>query len=75
MVYPMIQGTLYIQWDETNGRRYIRRMTGPPETTDRIDAIREELGKRFTEADIPSDINVLSHEEGAIDPYTFLDLP
>ena len=75
IVYPMIQGTVYIQWGETNGRSYIRRMTGPPETTDRINAIVDNIGKSFTEVDIPSDINVLSHSEGAIDPYTFLDLP
>lgn len=47
----------------------------PPETTDRINAIVDNIGKSFTEVDIPSDINVLSHSEGAIDPYTFLDLP
>ncbi len=75
LVYPMILGTVYVKWADNGRRKYISDMSGGPDACDRIRAIEEERGVRFTEADIPSDIKVLSYEEGGIDPYTFLDLP
>lgn len=74
-VYPTIENTLYIRWDSEWGRRYISEMGGDPDAAERLDAIIEEKGRDFTEADIPADITVLSYEEGGIDPYTFLNLP
>ena len=75
LVYPMILGTVYVKWADNGRRKYISDMSGGPDACDRIRAIEEERGVRFTEADIPSDIKVLSYEEGGIHPYTFLDLP
>lgn len=75
LVYPMITGTVYVEWAQTERRQYIRNMAGDPDACDRIRAIEDERGVRFTEADIPSDIKVLSFPQEGIDPYEFLDLP
>ena len=75
LVYPTISDTVYIEWDKNARRQYIRHMGGDPGACERIRAIEDERGVRFTEADIPSDIKVLSFQEGGIDPYEFLDLP
>ena len=75
LVYPTISDTVYIEWGKNARRQYIRDMAGDPDACDRIGAIEDERGVRFTEADIPSDIKVLSFQEGGIDPYAFLDLP
>ena len=75
LVYPTISDTVYVEWAKTARRQYIRNMAGDPDACDRIRAIEEERGVRFTEADIPSDIKVLSFSEGGIAPYEFLDLP
>ena len=75
LVYPTISDTVYIEWDKNARRQYIRRMGGDPGACERIRVIEDERGVRFTEADIPSDIKVLSFQEGGIDPYAFLDLP
>ena len=79
LVYPMIPGTVHIKWEEYLGPpgivRYIGTMIGDPAACNRIEAIAEAKGDDFTEADIPSDIKVLSYEEGGIDAYQFLDLP
>ena len=79
LVYPMISGTVHIKWEEYLGPpgivRYIGTMIGDPAACNRIEAIAEAKGDDFTESDIPSDIKVLSYEEGGIDAYQFLDLP
>ena len=75
LVYPTISDTVYIEWGKNARRQYIRDMAGDPDACDRIQVIEDERGVRFTEADIPSDIKVLSFQEGGIDPYAFLDLP
>ena len=75
LVYPTISDTVYIEWAKTARRQYIRGMAGDPDACDRIRAIEDERGVRFTAADIPSDIKVLSFQEDGIDPYEFLDLP
>ena len=75
LVYPTISDTVYIEWAKNARRQYIRDMAGDPDACDRIRAIEDERGIRFTAADIPSDIKVLSFQEDGIDPYEFLDLP
>ena len=75
LVYPTVPGTVYVKWAETKGIRYIADLAGDPDACDRIRAIEDERKHVFSELDIPSDIKVLSFEEGGIDPYTFLDLP
>ena len=75
LVYPTISDTVYIEWAKNARRQYIRGMAGDPDACDRIRAIEDERGVRFTAADIPSDIKVLSFQEDGIDPYEFLDLP
>ena len=81
LVFPIIKGQVYVKWDSYEGPsgvvRYISRMSGFPVDTKRIREIRagKEKHKSFTEADIPSDIKLVSFDDGGIDPYTFLDLP
>ena len=81
LVYPMISDTVYIEWGEKRGPdgpvRYLARIAGDPHACDWLDAIQDAKGKfeSFTEADFPSHIQVLSYEEGGINPYQFLDLP
>lgn len=75
LVYPRISDTVYVKWAKTARRLYIRNMAGDADACNRIRAIEDERGVRFTEADIPSDIKVLSFQEGGIVPYEFLDLP
>ena len=75
LVYPTIDNTVYIRWDDVAGDRYISETAGDPNACDRLEAIIEARGDDFTEADIPSDIKTVSYEDGGIDPYTFLNLP
>ena len=81
LVYPMISDTVYIEWGEKRGPdgpvRYLAQIAGDSDACDFLNAIQDAKGKfeSFTEADIPSDIKVLSYEEGGIDAYQFLDLP
>ncbi len=76
--YPVIPGIVYVEWDEYERPdgivRYISNMLAHSSDGFRFSAIREQKGKSFTKADIPSNIKVLSFQEGAIDPYTYLDL-
>lgn len=78
-VYPVIPGIAYAKWKEyerPDGTvRYISSMLAHPSDGVRIATIRKQKGRAFSEADIPSDIKLMSFEEGAIDPYTYLDLP
>ena len=78
-VYPVIPGIAFVKWKEyerPDGTvRYISDMIAHPSDGFRIAAIRDEKGRTFTAADIPSDIKLMSFEEGEIDPYTFLRLP
>ena len=78
LVYPVIKGIGYVQWESywrpTGKVTYISRFKGHPKDGARLDAIRFEKGKSLTRADVPSDIKLISFEEGAIDPYQFLDL-
>ena len=49
---------------------------GPDALRDLIDEIAKKKGVLFpSPADIPSHIKVVNFEDGAIDPYKFLDLP
>ena len=79
LVYPVIKGIAYVQWESywrpTGKVTYISRYKGHPEDGARLDAIRFKKGKSLTKADVPPDIKLMSFEEGAIDPYQFLDLP
>lgn len=84
LVYPIVPGTLYVEWDTYNGPfrsvRYICNSLGHPADDPRLEAI--SLAKRergahpisLTREDIPSDIKLVPYSEG-INPYTFLDLP
>lgn len=77
-VYPMIPGTVYVKWEEylkgTSVIRYIAKIIGDPAACNRIEAIEETRGDDFTEADIPSDIEIFTFEEGGINAYDFLGL-
>ena len=75
LVYPTIDNTVYIRWEEEDGERWISDLAGDPAACDRIEAIEKEKRRDFTEADIPSDIKQVPFDEGGIDPYEFLDLP
>ncbi len=80
LFYPAIPGTIYVEWGPRwkifgveIGRR-IRAMKGSADDVERLQAIRQQVGRPLLESDIPSDIKVLDMSEG-INPYTFLDLP
>ena len=74
-VFPNIRGIYYVKWDETDeGIRYITEGTGHPDDGARLHAIRMQKGVPLTEADIPADIQLVSYEEGRIEPYEFLGL-
>ena len=75
LVYPTIDNTVYIRWDGETGDRYISEIAGDPDACDRLENIIEVKGDDFTEADIPSDIKIVTYEDGGINPYTFLNLP
>ena len=76
LVYPAIPGTVYVDWKERrDGSLFISDMTGDPEAASRLQSMLESKGNDFTEADIPSDIELLPFSGGGIDPYEFLDLP
>ena len=74
LVYPVIKGTIYVEWKERRGPdgvfRFISGMLGHPDDTEGLDRDRP-----LEEKDIPSDIKLVPFKEGGIDPYTFLDLP
>ena len=77
LVYPVIKGTAYVKWKSHLGPegevRYISDIIAHPDDGSRLETISAEKG--FTEMDVPSDIKLVSFQEGAIDPYQFLDLP
>ena len=85
MVFPLYPDTVYIKWErlEPDGG-YAYNMLADNEPGDRLSAIiKEKVDKvrknrandfSFTKDDIPDDLNVLSFEEGGIDPYKFLNL-
>ena len=79
LIYPAIKGTAYVKWKEyerpTGIVRYISELLATGEAGERLHTIRSEKGKSLTLEDIPADIKLVSFEEGAIDPYQFLDLP
>ena len=76
LVYPAIPGTVYVDWKTgRDGSRYISDMTGDPAAADILQSLMESKQSDFTEADIPSDIEILPFSGGGIDPYNFLDLP
>ncbi len=78
LVYPIIKGIRYVEWGETSyGRRYLRRSTGHPDDGDYMESIEQEKRKQsesVAAADFPG-IQLITYEEGGIDPYTFLNLP
>ena len=79
-IYPSIPGIRYVRWDYTDtGVRYIAGHTGYPGDGVRLWAIADAKLERgeddiLTEADVPSDIQLIPYEEGGIDPYEFLGL-
>ena len=79
LIYPVIKGIGYVQWASywrpTGKVTYISRFKGHPKDGARLDAIRFKKGKALTKTDVPHDIKLMSFEEGAIDPYQFLDIP
>ncbi len=79
LVYPVIKGTAYVKWKSywrpTGKVTYISNVIAHPEDGARLNAIRFEKGKSLTKADVPPDIKLVSFEEAAINPYTFLNLP
>lgn len=77
LVYPTIKNTVYVEWDEEAGQRYISNLSGDPEACKHLNAIEEARVDEdgFSETDIPSDIKIVPFEEGGIDPYQFLELP
>ena len=77
LVYPILKGTRYVIWGETNGKQYLRRSLGHPDDGDYMRAIIKEKKARdesITASDFPG-IKLVPFEEAGIDPYTFLDLP
>ena len=64
-VYPIIKGTVYVEWDGN----FPRGITGHPD--DDIDAIDEALEEGKA---LPEGITVLDRNEAGINPYTFLEL-
>ena len=80
LVYPVSKGTAYVKWKEARSRdgviRYVSRMIAHPDDAARLNAIKlEKKRPLLEEVDIPLDIKLVSFQDGAIDPYTFLDLP
>ncbi len=85
MVFPLYPDTVYIKWkklEPDGGHAY--NMLAKKEPGDRVRAIiKEKVNKvrtnrtndfSITKDDFPDDLNVLSFEEGGIDPYIFLNL-
>lgn len=71
-VFPTIKGIHYVKWKvNQEGIRYISERTGHPADGDRIYELQIEKGEPLTESDIPSDIQLVSYEEGRIDPMIF----
>ena len=83
-VYLSYPNVVYVTWDkmmDDNGNtiQYMTRLSGNASVTDRIRANNiARLGGRaptlMTDADIPSDIKVILHSEGGIDPFEYLGL-
>ena len=74
LVYPIISGVRYVEFEWSGLRRYITTSIGTPEDGDRLRAIKRAKGSPLTAADIPSDILLVPYEEAGIDPYKFLGL-
>ncbi len=75
LVYPIIKGIRYVEFEWSGFRRYITTSIGTPEDGNRLRAIKKAIGRPLTAADVPPDIILVPYEEAGIDPYTFLDLP
>ncbi|MDE0482849.1 MAG: hypothetical protein OXI67_09745 [Candidatus Poribacteria bacterium] len=83
-VFLNYSNVVYVTWDKTvdedgNRIRYITRLSGASSATNRVRANNiARLGGRvptlMTEVDIPSDIEVILHSEGGIDPFEYLGL-
>ena len=58
LIYPTIKDTVYVEWDDEAGQKYISNLSGDPEACERLSTIEEAREKEggFTEADIPLDI-------------------
>lgn len=75
LVYPIIKGVRYVKWEEGPTppygeiRRYVGTNTGHPDD----DLPEDRYGFTF-ESDMPSSIQVISYEDGGIDPYIYLNL-
>lgn len=82
LIYPNIAGVVYITWiEETqpDGSVLIKagRISGDPATviSVRNQAYNQErFSEIITENIISKDIEVISHDDGGIDPYNFLDI-
>ena len=74
LVYPIISGVRYVEFEWSGIRRYITTSIGTPEDGDRLRAIKRAIGRPLTAADVPSDILLVPYEEAGIDPYEFLGL-
>lgn len=72
-IYPCIPGIAYVTWQSVElsdgtHRRYASRVSGTPEIAGK-ERYFYELGVA------PPGITVVSHEEGGVNPYDFLNLP
>ena len=80
IVYPNIENVVYVEWSyDRYGDRYVSSVGGWPPAAERVDNIvlqrlDEEGGRSFSEEDVPSDITLMTYDEGGIDPYTYLGL-
>lgn len=71
-IYPMYKDTVYVNWSETENEdgsynRYLSRYKCHPMLKDYRAAVANSTH--------PSWLKVVSHDDGSIDPYSFLDLP
>ena len=71
LVYPIIPGTIYVEWEDVGTEKYITRMIGDPYTGQRIGY---NIGEPLTAKDVPEDVKVLHYPSDGIDPYEFLNL-
>lgn len=90
LVYPIYKDTVYVRWGaytDNNGqtKRFITSSQGHPETIARIRGMQfpDKLPPNgesilnyvsIDESDIPSDIKLVSYEDGGIDPIKYLGL-
>lgn len=70
-IFPLYADTVYVKKQGDTGYHYV----GTPAARKRFAKLLRDTSFEFVEADIPSDLCVISYEDGAIDPYNFLDIP